>query len=92
MAKKRRSQPTDCLSVQRAVELNPLVYLGENVMVMILGCLEAGDCARCTVVSKHWRDLAASDELWMKHCIVRDSAPTCVHDMPKDRPRLMRPT
>ena len=87
MAKKRRRAPTGFLSSQQAVEQNPLAYLGENVMVMILGCLAAGDCARCTLVSKHWRELAASDELWMRHCMVRDSALTCVHDMPDDRPK-----
>lgn len=73
-----------------AVKQDPLAYLGENVMAIILGSLGADDCARCTLVCKLWRNLAASDELWMRQCMVRDSPLTCVHDMPDNNSRLTR--
>ncbi|CAL5219882.1 g1805 [Coccomyxa viridis] len=59
-----------------AVKQDPLAYLGENVMAIILGSLGADDCARCTLVCKLWRNLAASDELWMRQCmgLIRDTS------------------
>lgn len=90
MTKKKQAAPADGLYSKGIGKQDPLAYLGENVMAIILGSLEADDCARCTLVSKLWRDLAASDELWMKHCIVSGSALTCVHDMHDNTPRLTR--
>ncbi len=72
MVKKKRAVSAGNLEGQKAaVKQDPLEYLGENVMAIILGSLEADDCARCMLVSKLWRDLAASDELWLRHCMVR---------------------
>ena len=49
---------------------DPLAVLGENIVVVILGCLPAEDLARCTTVSKEWKHIALSDELWSRHCMV----------------------
>ena len=57
MVKKKKAAPADGLKGQdTAVKQDPLAYLGENVMVVVLGRLEADDCARCTSVSKIWEE------------------------------------
>ena len=90
MTKKKRAAPACGLYGKDIEKQDPLAYLGDDVLAKILGSLEADDCARCTLVSKLWRDLAASDEIWMKYCVVRGWALTCVHDMPDNIPILTR--
>ncbi|KAJ8510754.1 hypothetical protein OPV22_001188 [Ensete ventricosum] len=43
---------------------DPLVVLGPDVMTKILEFADARSVARCTVVSRSWHEIAASDRLW----------------------------
>eukprot|EP00271_Cylindrocystis_brebissonii_P014981 TRINITY_DN3678_c0_g1_i2.p2 TRINITY_DN3678_c0_g1~~TRINITY_DN3678_c0_g1_i2.p2 ORF type:complete len:176 (+),score=22.59 TRINITY_DN3678_c0_g1_i2:147-674(+) len=56
---------------QRGVEsvrANPLDVFGEDIVLSILGGLDARSLARCTSVSKEWGQLAREDSLWRMHC------------------------
>ena len=71
---KKGKPPSVCASkAQKSPsKQDPHAALGENIVVIILGCLPAKDLARCTIVSKQWKGLASSDEMWSRHCVVRD--------------------
>jgi len=78
MGKKARAAPVGAMKAQKGTPKDdPFAVLGENILVMILGSLAADDCARCALVSKTWRSVAASDEIWHRHCMVRDCLDMC---------------
>ena len=78
MGKKALAAPVGALKAQKGTPKDdPYAVLGEDVMVMILGSLAADDCASCALVSKLWRNVAASDEIWHRHCMVRDCLDMC---------------
>jgi hypothetical protein len=43
---------------------DPVEALGEEVMERVMELLDARSVARCTVVSRAWRGVAADDRLW----------------------------
>ncbi|RCV42639.1 hypothetical protein SETIT_9G231600v2 [Setaria italica] len=47
---------------------DPVEALGEVVMGRVMELLDARSVARCTVVSRAWRGVAADDRLWAPKC------------------------
>lgn len=43
---------------------DPLILLGSDIMLMILSCLDARSVALSLLVSRGWRAVASSDNIW----------------------------